>query len=95
MLQTMLGHASAVMTLDRCGHLMLLVEPEVARVLERIMRDDERHVRWADIRIARLLSYEELRATNLLTGRVRASAESAWEKPWREVTRNQRSMTGR
>jgi hypothetical protein len=82
-------------TLYRCGQMMPLVDPAVALVLDRVARDDERHIRWADLRLNRLLTYDELRSANLLTGRIRSAMEAAWEKPWREVTRSQRVLSGR
>jgi hypothetical protein len=77
-------------TLNRYGHLIPAVEGQLAAVLDRIARDDERHIRWADIRLARLLDYDDIRPANLLTTRVRTAMESVWEKPWRELTTSRR-----
>lgn len=74
-------------TLNRCYHLIPIVEVALSVALERIARDEERHIRWADIRLARLLTYDDIRTTNLLSGRIRAAMEAAWEKPWRELAR--------
>lgn len=78
-------------TLNRCSHLIPAVATDLAIALDRIARDDERHIRWADIRLARLLTYDEIRATSLLTSRIRAAMEAVWEKPWRELTRHSRA----
>ncbi len=74
-------------TLNRCGHLIPVVEQRLASVLDQVARDEERHIRWADIRLARLLVHSEMRSSNLLMSRVWGMLEAAWEKPWRRVTR--------
>ena len=74
-------------TLNRCGHLIPVVEERLSTLLDQIARDEERHIRWADIRLARLLTHPEMRSANLLMSRVWALLEAVWEKPWRRVTR--------
>jgi hypothetical protein len=79
-------------TLNRCGHLTPLVEPRLSLLLDQIAREEERHIRWADIRLARLLTHEEMRACNLLMGRVWAILEAGWERTWRDLMRHQRDL---
>jgi hypothetical protein len=74
-------------TLNRCGALIPVVEERLAALLDQIARDEERHIRWADIRLARLLVHSEMRSANLLMSQVWAVLEAVWEKPWRRVTR--------
>jgi hypothetical protein len=74
-------------TLNRCGHLMPLVHEALANLLEQISNEEERHIRWADIRFARLLTRDEMRECNLLISRFDAQMAAAWEKPWRELSR--------
>ncbi len=74
-------------TVDRCAHLLPLVSTPVARVMEPSIHDDERHVRWADLRLERLLTYDRMREFNLRMARMRVSIEAAWERPWQAITR--------
>jgi hypothetical protein len=72
-------------TLNRCSHLIPVVEPSMSRMLEQVAREEERHIRWADIRLARLLTHEEMRTCNLLMSRVWAVLEASWERTWRDL----------
>jgi hypothetical protein len=77
-------------TVDRCYHLMPHVDATLAGVLGKLTLDEERHIRWADTRIERLLTYANMRECNLLIGRVRASLETAWERQWRQLSQMMR-----
>ncbi|HEY7268444.1 MAG TPA: ferritin-like domain-containing protein [Dehalococcoidia bacterium] len=72
-------------TVDRCGHLMPHVDRTLADVLEALSRDEERHIRWADMRVQRLLTHEKMRECNLLLGHVLGSLETAWGRHWRQL----------
>ncbi len=72
-------------TIDRCSHLIPYVDAALGQVLEALSRDEERHVRWADLRLQRLLSYERVRECNLFVGRVRVQLETAWIKQWKQL----------
>jgi hypothetical protein len=73
-------------THSRCNHLLRLVDARLARALEQISSDEERHIRWADIRIARLEGSDDILPRYLLNGRMQAMLEAAWSKPWRALT---------
>jgi hypothetical protein len=75
-----------VFTLDRCCHLVPIVGPELSALLDLIARDEERHIRWADIRLARLLTHAEMRTSNQLMGQVGALLDAVWARTWRRVT---------
>jgi hypothetical protein len=72
-------------TVDRCSHLMPYVDAALAQTLDRLTRDEERHIRWADMRLQRLLTHEKMRECNLLLGRVWASLETGWGRQWRQL----------
>jgi len=74
-------------TLNRCGHLIPVVETGLSRTLEQISREEERHIRWADIRLARLLTHDEMRSCNLLMSRIWAVLEASWERTCRDLAR--------
>lgn len=73
-------------TVDRCGHLLPIVEPRVARLLEQIARDQERHVQWAEIRFSRRLTRDERRQYGLLIERVEHMLALSWSKDWSLIT---------
>jgi hypothetical protein len=72
-------------TVDRCSHLMPYVDTALAQTLDRLTRDEVRHIRWADVRLERLLTHDKMRECNLLLGRVWSSLEFAWGKQWRQL----------
>ena len=67
-------------TVDRCGHLIPLVGAGLARTLEQIAREEQGHIRWAEIRLTRALSGEDGRQLSLLSARMKASLEAAWAR---------------
>ncbi len=75
-------------TFVRCGHLIPVVDQELARALEQIARDEERHIRWAEIRLARIRDMEERRECTVLLDQVECALEGVWAKPWRRLTLN-------
>lgn len=74
-------------TVDRCGHLMPHVDAALGQVLDRLTLDEERHIRWADLRLERLLTHERMRECNLMMGKVWNGLEAAWERQWRNFSR--------
>jgi hypothetical protein len=82
-----LYHGIKAFTLDRCSHLIPLVDQQLARVLDQISREEQRHIRWAEIRVARLLKDGDARECYLLTERLKRMLESAWSRPWLSLTR--------
>jgi hypothetical protein len=72
-------------TVDRCSHLMPFVDAALAQTLDRLTRDEERHIRWADLRLQRLLTHEKMRECNILLNRVWAGLEAAWGRQWRQL----------
>lgn len=73
-------------TVDRCAHMAAYTDPGLAQVLERITTDEEGHIRWADVRVQRLLTHEKIRECNLILGRIWSHLETAWEKQWRNLS---------
>jgi hypothetical protein len=72
---------------DRCCLLVSFVDARLARVLEQVARDEDRHVRWADIRVSRLLARDDPRACQQLMERIQHMLEVTWGKDWAEATR--------
>jgi hypothetical protein len=83
-----------VFTLNRCGYLIPHVDLKLARTLEQIILDEERHIRWADLRISRVLHSDtfsqvldsnEVRQCKQIMDKVEAMLEAAWPKPWLDL----------
>jgi len=74
-------------TLDRCGHIFPLVDIKLARMLEQIVLDEERHIRWANVRVSRVLDRDEIRQCKLLIDKVETMLVPLWPKPWLELAR--------
>jgi hypothetical protein len=72
-------------TVNRCSHLMPYVDVALAQTLDHLTRDEERHIRWADMRLQRLLTHDRMRECNLLLNRVWAGLEVAWGRQWRQL----------
>lgn len=72
-------------TVDRCSHLMPYVDMALAQTLDHLTRDEERHIRWADLRLQRLLTHDKMRECNLLLNRVWSGLETAWGRQWRQL----------
>ena len=79
-------HGIKAFTLSRLGQFIPFADPQLGRVLEQISREEERHIRWADIRIERLQTPGDARQSYFLVGRMEAMLEAAWSKPWRDLT---------
>ncbi len=73
-------------TLDRLGHLIPLVDIELASVLEQVAQDYERDIRWADIRLVRHQNPTDLRQFTLLSERAQHMLEVAWSRDWARIT---------
>ena len=72
-------------TVDRCSHLMPYVDVALAQTLDHLTRDEERHIRWADLRLQRLLTHDKMRECNLLLNRVWSGLETGWGRQWRQL----------
>jgi hypothetical protein len=75
-------------THSRASQLVQLVEPETARLLEQIAREEERHVRWADIRISHQMKAPDMRDCNVIVDRMEALVDANWQKLWLDFVRS-------
>jgi rubrerythrin len=72
-------------TLDRCSKLIPFVDLALSRTLEQIAREEDRHIRWAELRLQRLLDVDEARQCKMLVERMEATLEAVWSKPWQRL----------
>ena len=73
-------------TVVRCGRLIPLVDAALARTLEQIARDDEGHIRWADIRLQRIGDITERRRLYFLMEKMETSLDAVWAKAGRRLS---------
>jgi hypothetical protein len=78
-----------------CSRLIPLVDLGLGRVLEQISRDEERHIRWADVRLARSTGHLAGRHFDASMARLEAAMEAVWSKPWRRLSQSHWSGIGR
>jgi hypothetical protein len=64
-----------------------IIEPSTAGLMGQIARDEERHIRWADIRIAHQMTAAEMRECNSLIDRMDTMVDASWQKLWLDVVR--------
>ena len=64
--------------------LLWAADEDLLEVLEQIIQDDERHLRWADIRLQGL-SGEEVRHCTLLLDKMSKTMQAVWLRPWRNL----------
>jgi rubrerythrin len=67
-----------------CERFLPLLDPGLAHVLEQITRDEQRHIRWAEIR----LSQEDTgkRRPDPFLAEIEAAMEAVWSRPWRRLS---------
>jgi rubrerythrin len=80
-------------TNQRFYKLLAYADLELLEVLERVLHDDERTLRWADIRL-RSLSAEDVRRCNALLLRMGDTMEAVWSRPWRHLSSSKLAYLG-
>lgn len=73
-------------TVQYCERFLPLLDPALARVLEQITRDEERHIRWAEIRLSQDRSGVTLRRLDPLLAEIECAMEAVWSRPWRRLS---------
>ncbi len=71
-------------TNQRYYKLLWSADQNLLAVLEQIIQDDERCLRWADIRLARM-SGEDVRRCTQLLARMSQVMRAVWLRPWRNL----------
>ena len=79
-------HGIKASTVFYAARVMPLVDPALARVLEQVTRDEERHIRWADIRLAQAKSSAAMRELDAVLQEVEVAMEAVWSRPWRRLS---------
>jgi hypothetical protein len=71
-------------TNQRYYRLLWSADPDLLDVLEQIIQDDERHLRWAGIHL-RDMSGDEVRRATLLLEKMHKTMRAVWLRPWRNL----------
>jgi hypothetical protein len=74
-------------THNRANQFVPYIEGPASSLLAQISRDEERHIRWADIRIAHQMKPANLRECNSLVTRMEQLLDPAWQKLWLDLMR--------
>jgi len=72
-------------TNQRYYKLLWSADIDLLDVLEQIIQDDERHLRWADSRLSGL-SGKDVAACNELLDKMSSIMRAVWLRPWRNMT---------
>jgi hypothetical protein len=72
-------------TKKRFYKLLGYADLQLLEVLEQIIQDDDRTLRWADLRLTGL-SGDDVRRCNALLDRIAAMTQAMWSRPWRHLS---------
>jgi len=72
-------------THQRVYRLLGHADLALLEVLERVLHDDERSLRWADMRL-HSLSGEDVWRCNALLQKMEGTMQAVWSRPWRHLS---------
>lgn len=81
-------HGIKASTVLYCQRFIPLVDPFLARVLEQITRDEERHIRWAEIRLSQDRDVANSRRIAPVLAEIEDAMEAVWSRPWRRLSQS-------
>lgn len=70
------------------ARVMPYLDSSLARVLEQVTRDEERHIRWAEIRLASSETPKSSRELDPAMREMQAAMDAVWSRPWRRLTQS-------
>ncbi len=82
-------------TATRCARLIPMVDPALGHILQQIMQDEDRHLRWADIRLARSISPVLMRQYDPMMKLIEQAMDGIWAKPLRRLAQGRTTSVGR
>ena len=69
----------------RCARLVPMVDGTLGHILQQISQDEERHLRWADIRLERTLTPVLARQYEPMLKLMEQAMDALWSKPLRRL----------
>jgi hypothetical protein len=81
-------------TTMRCARLIPMVDPALGHILQQIMQDEDRHLRWADIRLGRM-SPVLVRQYDPVLKLMEQAMDAVWAKPLRRLSQYRIADLGR
>ncbi len=82
-------------TTVRCARLIPIVDPALGHILQQIMQDEDRHLRWADIRLERSMSPALARQYGPMLKLMEQAMDAVWAKPLRRLSQYRIADMGR
>jgi hypothetical protein len=79
-------HGIKASTVLYSQRFMPLVDSGLARVLEQLTRDEERHIRWAEIRLSQDRIGLTMRRLDPALAEIEEAMEAVWSRPWRRLS---------
>jgi hypothetical protein len=79
-------HGIKAHTVQRCGRMLPFVDQALAHTLEQISRDEQGHIRWAEIRLSRIEDIHEQRQLEFLMDKTERLLDAIWSKSWIRLT---------
>ena len=80
-------HGIKASTVMYCERFLPLVDDALRRVLEQITRDEERHIRWSEIRLGQDRGGgQRLRRLDPMLAEIEVAMEAVWSRPWRRLS---------
>ncbi len=79
-------HGIKASTVLYCQRILPLVDPGLARVLEQMSRDEERHIHWAEIRLSQGRAATPVRRLDPALAEIEEAMEALWSRPWRRLS---------
>jgi hypothetical protein len=66
--------------------LQPLLDAAMARVIEQITRDEERHIRWAEIRLSQERARELTKHLDPVRDEIEVAMQALWSRPWQRLS---------
>ena len=82
-------------TATRCARLIPMVDRTFGHILQQIMQDEDRHLRWADIRLDRTMSPVLVRQYEPMMKLMEQAMDAVWTKPLRRMSLYNNADPGR
>ncbi|HEX5369788.1 MAG TPA: hypothetical protein VFY10_10285, partial [Dehalococcoidia bacterium] len=75
-------------TTVRCNRLVPMVDQALGHLLQQITQDEDRHLRWADIRLERTLTPVLRRQYEPMMHLIEQAMDAVWSKPLRRLSQS-------
>ena len=81
-------HGIKASTVLYSQRFMPMLDSGLARVIEQMTRDEERHIRWAEIRLSQDRASTSMRRLDPVLADIEEAMEAVWSRPWRQLSQS-------